>query len=149
MYVNYYRQFLHINISFQVKRNQVLLDLAGVIFQEQSTIDNTIHRILTHMLSLIRCERAMLLLVHDTSQGTFSRVFDLDQVYQTFTSMGPNFFLGQIKKIILKENFTFQKQCQSHLNSVNVCNMLYKQSLLFLIQNDSNILGLSVHCILS
>jgi len=58
----------------------VLLDLAGVIFQEQSTIDNTIHRILTHMLSLIRCERAMLLLVHETSTGTFSRVFDLEQV---------------------------------------------------------------------
>lgn len=37
-----------------------------------------IHRILTHMLSLIRCERAMLLLVHEGSQGTFSRVFDLD-----------------------------------------------------------------------
>ena len=50
--------------QLEVKRNQVLLDLAGVIFQEQSTIDNMIHRILTHMLSLIRCERAMLLLVH-------------------------------------------------------------------------------------
>lgn len=64
--------------QLEVKRNQVLLDLAGVIFQEQSTIDNMIHRILTHMLSLIRCERAMLLLVHETSQGTFSRVFDLE-----------------------------------------------------------------------
>ena len=30
------------------------------------------------MLSLIRCERAMLLLVHQGSQGTFSRVFDLE-----------------------------------------------------------------------
>jgi len=64
--------------QLEVKRNQVLLDLAGVIFQEQSTIDNMIHRILTHMLSLIRCERAMLLLVHQGSQGTFSRVFDLE-----------------------------------------------------------------------
>ena len=43
--------------QLEVKRNQVLLDLAGVIFQEQSTIDNMIHRILTHMLSLLRCER--------------------------------------------------------------------------------------------
>ena len=64
--------------QLEVKRNQVLLDLAGVIFQEQSTIDTLIFRILTHMLSLIRCERAMLLLVHETSQGTFSRVFDLE-----------------------------------------------------------------------
>ena len=30
--------------QLEVKRNQVLLDLAGVIFQEQSTIDNMIHR---------------------------------------------------------------------------------------------------------
>lgn len=63
--------------QLEVKRNQVLLDLAGVIFHEQSTIDTLIFRILTHMLSLIRCERAMLLLVHETSTGTFSRVFDL------------------------------------------------------------------------
>ena len=40
--------------QLEVRRNQVLLDLAGVIFQEQSTIDNMIDRILTHMVSLIR-----------------------------------------------------------------------------------------------
>ena len=78
--------------QLEVKRNQVLLDLAGMIFQEQSTIDTMIHRILTHMLSLIRCERAMLLLVHEGSQGTFSRVFDLEATEvdlgasQTFSS---------------------------------------------------------------
>jgi dual 3',5'-cyclic-AMP and -GMP phosphodiesterase 11 len=65
--------------QLEVKRNQVLLDLAGVIFQEQSTIDMLIFRILTHMLSLIRCDRAMLLLMHEASQSTtFSRVFDLE-----------------------------------------------------------------------
>ena len=30
------------------------------------------------MLSIFRCERAMLMLLHETSQGTFSHVFDLD-----------------------------------------------------------------------
>lgn len=64
--------------QLEVKRNQVLLDLAGVIFQEQSTIDTLIFRILTHMLSLIRCERSMLLLTHESSHSTFSRVFDLE-----------------------------------------------------------------------
>ena len=29
-------------------------------------------------LSIFRCERAMLMLLHETSQGTFSHVFDLD-----------------------------------------------------------------------
>ena len=28
--------------------------------------------------SVFRCERAMLMLLHETSQGTFSHVFDLD-----------------------------------------------------------------------
>ena len=65
--------------QLEVKRNQVLLDLAGVIFQEQSTLETTIHRILTHMLSLIQCERAMVLLVHEGSQFTFSQVFDMSQ----------------------------------------------------------------------
>lgn len=51
--------------------------MAGVIFHEQSTIDTLVFRILTHMLSLIRCERAMLLLVHDYSTSSFSRSFDL------------------------------------------------------------------------
>ena len=64
--------------QLEVKRNQVLLDLAGVIFQEQSTIDTLIFRILTHMLSLIRCERSQLLLTHESSHGSFSRVFDLE-----------------------------------------------------------------------
>jgi len=65
--------------QLEVKRNQVLLDLAGVIFQEQSTLETMIHRILSHMLCLIQCERAMVLLVHEGSQSTFSRVFDLQQ----------------------------------------------------------------------
>ena len=65
--------------QLEVKRNQVLLDLAGVIFQEQSTLETTILRILTHMLCLIQCERAMLLLVNEESQSTFSQIYDLAQ----------------------------------------------------------------------
>ena len=65
--------------QLEVKRNQVLLDLAGVIFQEQSTLETTIHRILTHMLCLIQCERAQVLLVHEGSQSTFSQIYELSQ----------------------------------------------------------------------
>lgn len=41
----------------EVKRNQVLLDLARMIFEEQSTIEQMVLRILTHMQSLIQCQR--------------------------------------------------------------------------------------------
>ena len=63
----------------EVKRNQVLLDLAGVIFQEQSTLEQMMSRILTHVLSFIQRERASVLMVHEGSQSTFSRVFELEQ----------------------------------------------------------------------
>lgn len=84
--------------QLEVKRNQVLLDLARMIFEEQSTIEHMSLRILTHMQSLIQCQRVQvsdagvfdgtfdaddsehlqILLVHEASKGSFSRVFDFE-----------------------------------------------------------------------
>ncbi|GLH03324.1 Phosphodiesterase, partial [Gryllus bimaculatus] len=57
---------------------QVLLDLARMIFEEQSTIEHVVFRILTHTQSLIQCQRVQVLLVHRASRGSFSRVFDFE-----------------------------------------------------------------------
>lgn len=43
--------------QLEIKRNQVLLDLARMIFEEQSTIEHVVFRILTHTQSLIQCQR--------------------------------------------------------------------------------------------
>ncbi|EFN74937.1 Dual 3',5'-cyclic-AMP and -GMP phosphodiesterase 11 [Camponotus floridanus] len=64
--------------QLEVKRNQVLLDLARMIFEEQSTIEHMVFRILTHTQSLIQCQRVQVLLVHKASKGSFSRVFDFE-----------------------------------------------------------------------
>ncbi|KAJ6649109.1 Dual 3',5'-cyclic-AMP and -GMP phosphodiesterase 11 [Pseudolycoriella hygida] len=64
--------------QLEVKRNQVLLDLARMIFEEQSTIEHMVLRILTHMQSLIQCQRVQILLVHEATKGCFSRVFDFE-----------------------------------------------------------------------
>ncbi|XP_063244233.1 dual 3',5'-cyclic-AMP and -GMP phosphodiesterase 11 isoform X2 [Bacillus rossius redtenbacheri] len=64
--------------QLEVKRNQVLLDLARMIFEEQSTIEHMVLRILTHTQSLIQCSRVQVLLVHQASKGSFSRVFDFE-----------------------------------------------------------------------
>ncbi|XP_017783345.1 PREDICTED: dual 3',5'-cyclic-AMP and -GMP phosphodiesterase 11 isoform X3 [Nicrophorus vespilloides] len=64
--------------QLEVKRNQVLLDLARMIFEEQSTIEHVVFRILTHTQSLIQCQRVQVLLVHQASKGSFSRVFDFE-----------------------------------------------------------------------
>ena len=49
--------------QLEVKRNQVLLDLARMIFEEQSTIEHIVFRILTHMQSLIQCQRVQVTIV--------------------------------------------------------------------------------------
>ncbi|KAH9413579.1 cGMP-specific 3',5'-cyclic phosphodiesterase [Dermatophagoides pteronyssinus] len=45
------------------KRNQVLLDLARMVFEKQSSIENIIYRILIHVLSLLQCERCQIMLL--------------------------------------------------------------------------------------
>ncbi|XP_070185769.1 dual 3',5'-cyclic-AMP and -GMP phosphodiesterase 11-like [Littorina saxatilis] len=59
------------------RRNQVLLDLARVIFEEQSNVANLIHKIMMHTQSLLQCQRCQVLLVDDNPKGIFSQVFDL------------------------------------------------------------------------
>lgn len=49
-----------------------------MIFEEQSTIEHMVYRILTHMQSLIQCQRVQILLVHEANRGSFSRVFDFE-----------------------------------------------------------------------
>ncbi|XP_037079257.1 dual 3',5'-cyclic-AMP and -GMP phosphodiesterase 11-like isoform X2 [Pollicipes pollicipes] len=60
------------------KRNEVLLDLARIIFEEQSTIERVVQRILLHALSFLQCQRCQVMLVDESCQGTFSRVFDIE-----------------------------------------------------------------------
>ncbi|KAF2366187.1 GAF domain [Trinorchestia longiramus] len=83
-----YLQFCGISIKnaqlyersqLEVKRNQVLLDLARIIFEEQSTIEQMVYRIMIHMQSLLQCVRVQILLTDDSPwRSTFSRVFDLE-----------------------------------------------------------------------
>ncbi|CAG0883666.1 unnamed protein product [Cyprideis torosa] len=58
--------------------NEVLLDLARITFQEQSTIETIVSRIMIHMQSLLQAERCQVLLTHEASKASFSRVFDLE-----------------------------------------------------------------------
>jgi dual 3',5'-cyclic-AMP and -GMP phosphodiesterase 11 len=64
--------------QLELKRNQVLLDLARVIFAEQSSLHNVVHKIMMNTQSLIQCERCSVLLVDPTSKGLFSQAFDLE-----------------------------------------------------------------------
>ncbi|TPP59912.1 Phosphodiesterase [Fasciola gigantica] len=67
-------------------RNQVLLELARVIFTEQSDISRLIHTVLSHTIFLLRCQRCQMLLLQERPSVTdepssptfqFTHCFDL------------------------------------------------------------------------
>lgn len=72
------------------RRNQVLLDLARVIFEEQNNVANLIYKIMMHTQSLLQCARCQVMLIDDVNLtrlreyhpkrrvGSFSQVFDLE-----------------------------------------------------------------------
>src|SRR5437879_518290 len=51
------------------KRNQVLLDLARMVFEEQSTIEHVVYRIMLHTQSLLECQRCQVLLVAEATEN--------------------------------------------------------------------------------
>lgn len=89
------------------RRCQVLLDLARVIFEEQSNVANLIQKIMMHTQSLLQCERCQVMLIDESSKvknrknrrrrksqtGIFSQVYDLAtddfDNSETYTREGP------------------------------------------------------------
>lgn len=70
--------------QLEVKRNQVLLDLARMIFEEQSTIEHVVFRILTHTQSLIQCQRVQ---VSDCSNLLFPPPFIIQNSHKSHATI--------------------------------------------------------------
>eukprot|EP00794_Sanderia_malayensis_P006846 gene6846-7614_t len=62
----------------EIRRNHVLLELTRTIFEEQSSLDSIVHKIMMSTQSFLQCERCSVLLVDGTSKGLFSQAFDLE-----------------------------------------------------------------------
>lgn len=71
--------------QLEVKRNQVLLDLARMIFEEQSTIEHMVFRILTHMQSLIQCQRVQVSILftnlYNSNRNNMHLTFHISRSY--------------------------------------------------------------------
>jgi hypothetical protein len=61
--------FLLTPVFFSFRKVQVLLDLARVIFEEQSTIEHIVHRIMTHLMSLLQCCRCQVRILQEKIYG--------------------------------------------------------------------------------
>ncbi|EDO31088.1 predicted protein, partial [Nematostella vectensis] len=66
--------------ELEFKRNQVLLQLAKSIFEEQTNVDDCVNNIIVQAQALLQCERCMVFLIDDSpgTQGVvFSKAFDI------------------------------------------------------------------------
>ncbi|GIY37288.1 dual 3',5'-cyclic-AMP and -GMP phosphodiesterase 11 [Caerostris extrusa] len=50
------------------KRYQVLLDLTRVVFEEQSTVDQIVHKVMIHIQSFLQVERCQVLLLDENTE---------------------------------------------------------------------------------
>jgi len=67
------------SVRLELSRSQVFLDLARVIFDNQSSIEFTVLKMLANFLALIECERAQILLSSTDTPTTFRKVYDLEE----------------------------------------------------------------------
>lgn len=67
------------SVRLEVTRSQVFLDLARVIFDQETSIEFTVLKILANFINLIECERAQVLLSSKDSPTTFRKVYDLEE----------------------------------------------------------------------
>ncbi|EDV22124.1 uncharacterized protein TRIADDRAFT_50691 [Trichoplax adhaerens] len=63
--------------AMEMRRNQVLLELARIIFEEQSTLPNMVHQILIQTKSLFSCEYCSVLMLNSSGKD-FSQTFDTE-----------------------------------------------------------------------
>merc|ERR1712013_834076 len=66
-------------VRLELSRSQVFLDLARVIFDNQTSIEFTVLKMLANFLVLIECERAQVLLSSNDTPTTFRKVYDLEE----------------------------------------------------------------------
>ncbi|XP_021357085.1 dual 3',5'-cyclic-AMP and -GMP phosphodiesterase 11A-like isoform X2 [Mizuhopecten yessoensis] len=63
--------------SKEYERNKALLEVIHDLFEEQTSVENVIHKIMQRAQSLLKCERCSVLLRDGTSETNFNQVFDL------------------------------------------------------------------------
>ena len=66
-------------MQLELTRSQVFLELARIIFDNQSSVEFTVLKMLANFLMLIQCERAQLLLSDRDAPTTFRKVYDLEE----------------------------------------------------------------------
>ncbi|XP_071793701.1 cGMP-specific 3',5'-cyclic phosphodiesterase-like isoform X1 [Asterias amurensis] len=63
----------------EYKRNQMLLQLARGIFEEQTSLESVVHKIMKEAITLLKCERCLVFLLEDHDKSAFPNVLNVGQ----------------------------------------------------------------------
>uniref|UniRef100_A0A8C5P6G5 Phosphodiesterase n=1 Tax=Leptobrachium leishanense TaxID=445787 RepID=A0A8C5P6G5_9ANUR len=98
------------------KRNQVLLDLASLIFEEQQSLEVILKKIAATILSFMQAQRCTIFIVDEDCTDTFSRVFHMESEELDKSS----FFLYDRKYDVSKINYMYAQYVTKKMEPLNI-----------------------------
>ncbi|XP_068136530.1 cGMP-specific 3',5'-cyclic phosphodiesterase isoform X3 [Hyperolius riggenbachi] len=115
------------------RRNQVLLDLATLIFEEQQSLEVILKKIAATILSFMQAQRCTIFIVDEDCPDTFSSVFHMesDELQESRDSSKREYDVNKI-------NYMYAQYVASTMEPLNIPNVCKDMRFTWTNQNEEN-----------
>ncbi|XP_032879466.1 cGMP-specific 3',5'-cyclic phosphodiesterase isoform X1 [Amblyraja radiata] len=116
------------------RRNQVLLDLATLIFEEQHSLEVILKKIAATILSFMQAQSCTIFIVDDNSSDSFSSVFHMNSVELE----DPAEFQRSRNYDVTKINYMFAKYAKNTMETLNITDLCKDTRFMWTNENAEN-----------
>ncbi|XP_073459408.1 cGMP-specific 3',5'-cyclic phosphodiesterase isoform X2 [Aquarana catesbeiana] len=115
------------------RRNQVLLDLATLIFEEQQSLEVILKKIAATILSFMQAQRCTIFIVDEDCPDTFSSVFHMesDELKEAADSIKREYAVNQI-------NYMYAQYVANTMEPLNIPNVCKDKRFCWTNENEEN-----------
>ncbi|XP_040186160.1 cGMP-specific 3',5'-cyclic phosphodiesterase isoform X3 [Rana temporaria] len=115
------------------RRNQVLLDLATLIFEEQQSLEVILKKIAATILSFMQAQRCTIFIVDEDCPDTFSSVFHMesDELEEAADSIKREYAVNQI-------NYMYAQYVANTMEPLNIPNVCKDKRFCWTNENEEN-----------
>ncbi|XP_069782712.1 cGMP-specific 3',5'-cyclic phosphodiesterase isoform X3 [Narcine bancroftii] len=100
------------------RRNQVLLDLATLIFEEQHSLEVVLKKIAAHIISFMQAQSCTIFIMDDNSSDSFSSVFQMNS-----SDLEDSAEFQRRNYDINKINYMFAKYAKNTMETLNITDL--------------------------
>ncbi|XP_040274201.1 cGMP-specific 3',5'-cyclic phosphodiesterase [Bufo bufo] len=115
------------------RRNQVLLDLATLIFEEQQSLEVILKKIAATILSFMQAQRCTIFIVEEDSSDTFSSVFHMesDELKESADAIKRDYDVSKI-------NYMYAQYVANSMEPLNIPNVNKDKRFSWTNENEEN-----------